>query len=713
MKKTFNLRKTFTILFLLFTTLACFVLSLNAYTGNAAATVETAEITMEPGAQVRLAGLIDGRIGIRWQLKMSASEYNDIEDDNVSYGILIAPNDYGALNEETVFAEDGAFWWKDINGVAQNKTENKKQIWNLETDKLTEKDGIAYFYGSLVDINPVNIAREFNAVGYMKYIAGGETKYKFASENDTVRSMTCVALRYLESGANEFTPEEEEAFRAQYVKEKEVSVVFNFNGVDDVRDITLAVSETYTANDLAKIAGIGLSGLVSSVDSLSSVKVTDDMSSITNVKFESVASKDLAGTYALAENKTLQLEFDGTASVVEGDKITNGKWRMTFDCELHSSVAMIAMDTADNSFIAQIEKTADAYALVNGDATYAQTESGIKTLEAELLGKYTIASNIYGYDTASNKPYCKTVEIRSDNQIVAGNDLGTFTCTPITNTFGTISNTNTSKGQGFYTKLDGEYYLYMNSPDNSLKHYTQYYKTVEYDTTSIREKLAGEYYLERNNKITNFKFYDDPGYNSTASFVMGNAMLISAGSKYTSGRVVEGELISASVTIIPSSNNTGYLRIDNGAGTAEDIFGFIEYFITDEEVVLGFSSANYGLVVMKCNDSPVTSTVNVDYLNAINSMLVGSYISTNGMNLIFKDDGKVLFNGTEFDYTIYPSRQFDLVVDTSKSIYKGNISIDMGGNGEDETWIVYDFSSGKTVLTANDNGVVFDALKIG
>ena len=712
MKTNLRLKSLFMVSILSFLALTCFALSINFTTGYAATSVENAVVTMQHGARVRAAGIKDGKNGISWQLNMDGQMYNDVENENVSYGVLIAPAEYG-LSKESVFGENKGFWWITEDGEKVGNTETGKQIWNLETETLAEKNGVRYFNASLVNIHESNIAREFIGVGYLKYTVGGTDNYIFAEDNSNARTMTYVALRYLESAENTFDAQQERDFRAQYVKEVPVSVTFNIAGEEQTKAVSLAVSETYTANDLAKIADVSLDGLIKSADGLSSIKIANDTAEITNVKFEAVGAADLAGTYSLP-NGTVKLGFDGSASITSGGVTTHGNWKIAFDKDSYSNVALVALDDA-NSFSANIEKTESAYALTMGGATYAQTASTIKTLYQDMKGNYKI---YYKY-TSGTEVYANGVEIRNYNgfEEIATSGLGTannFSATPINGTYGSYTGSTSGNGKGYYAKINGKYYLFHQAANNSLYHYgfaVQGGAGSRLDDTledAIYAKLAGNYsYTNGQGVVSTIGFTSD----LISSLENGTASTTKGG-RYGNGRqVVAGSKINTTalqsvLDLVFLSENVGWLYIRQTANNGNMTPGKpMPFFIAGDQVVFADNSVA-GYIFVKGEN-----TTNDGYLSAIKTFISGKYVLTNGVDLEIKSDGTAKFNGKDVTYTINPERSLGSDnVSSPRSIYKGQMVITFADNSA--YTLNYDFSNGRTAITGIA-GMNVNALQIG
>ena len=163
------------------------------------ATTDTA--WLENGASVRYLG--EGN-GLRFTMQIAESAF----DENATYGILIAPEDYLTEGKEltvaNVFGENAIYNWAVMteSGWQYTKEDGKKQIVNLVTSEFNSDkvNGVAVkeFYASLVDILEANIAREFRAVGYIRTGEEGAYAYEFVGDDDNVRSMAYVAQKAIE-----------------------------------------------------------------------------------------------------------------------------------------------------------------------------------------------------------------------------------------------------------------------------------------------------------------------------------------------------------------------------------------------------------------------------------------------------------------------------------------------------------------------------------
>lgn len=176
-------------------------------------------LAMEEGASVRIADTKE-EAGIRFRLKLSKTEYETLTGanspyKNVSFGVLIAPEDYlikgKELNAANVFGIGGTqiYGWAERNsdGTWNEYTGDKVEIVNFNTTTMSLREGEYRFDGSLVDIldgtdetETNNLSREFRGVGYMRYTEGEEEKVIMVGDDDNVRSIAYVAQKAIESG---------------------------------------------------------------------------------------------------------------------------------------------------------------------------------------------------------------------------------------------------------------------------------------------------------------------------------------------------------------------------------------------------------------------------------------------------------------------------------------------------------------------------------
>lgn len=213
-------------------------------------TVNTVNFQIVSGAAIRIdSNAQDGKDenGIRYQITMPDSEYKALESnsayDSVSYGILIAPNEYvtkyGELNKTNVFGEEAVYDWavKNENGNWVYEGDGSKtRIMNFESDTLSpysKNETVRTYFGSIVNLDETNIPRDFVGVGYIKYTKGSVTDYVFAQANDNVRSMSQVArLAYADTSATALDQTTKDAVKKTYIDDV-FGNSFEFNSAKD------------------------------------------------------------------------------------------------------------------------------------------------------------------------------------------------------------------------------------------------------------------------------------------------------------------------------------------------------------------------------------------------------------------------------------------------------------------------------------------------
>ena len=164
--------------------------------------LDSVTFTMQSGASVRK----NEPTGLRFRSLLPKADYNkltaSVGDDkayaSVTFGMLIAPEDYtakNALNEENVFGENAVYTFDDSDS-------GKLKILNLYDNEMHEtQDGEMSFTGILTNVKSVNYNRRFVGVGYIKAVDQSRNAfYKFAAANDNARSVIEVAQSALENG---------------------------------------------------------------------------------------------------------------------------------------------------------------------------------------------------------------------------------------------------------------------------------------------------------------------------------------------------------------------------------------------------------------------------------------------------------------------------------------------------------------------------------
>ncbi len=190
--------------------------------------VNTVKLAMVEGAAIRYSRPTDDsaeakeeaykKNGIKFVVALPEADYLGLEAlegktyTSVSYGVLVAPEDYGTLDPASVFGVGGEkkFDWsiwneeKDVweytgDGTYTRITNviSEKMVWNEQKSRYE-------WSGSITNLKTANLDRKFQGVGYIAYtteVEGSEvTKYIFTEDN-SVRSMVQVAQLAIDSGA--------------------------------------------------------------------------------------------------------------------------------------------------------------------------------------------------------------------------------------------------------------------------------------------------------------------------------------------------------------------------------------------------------------------------------------------------------------------------------------------------------------------------------
>lgn len=193
-----------------------------SFTANAqdTVTVDSVSLTMIQGASVRYVEKtteedVSNKNGLRFMMTLPIDEYEALESSSlytsVSYGMCIAPDSYTAFTAENVFGANGGTklydWATVVDGVSTYEPETNDdgsnkytRITNLFSPTMykNEKENRYELSGSITGIKESNLDRKFQGLGYIAYTTVGEdgnavTNYRFAENNDNVRSITYVA----------------------------------------------------------------------------------------------------------------------------------------------------------------------------------------------------------------------------------------------------------------------------------------------------------------------------------------------------------------------------------------------------------------------------------------------------------------------------------------------------------------------------------------
>ncbi len=146
--------------------------------------------------------------GIRFIVSLSKADYEGLEAlqgttyTDVSYGVLIAPADYGTLDEASVFGVGGdkqfdwAVWNAQKGGWEYSGDGTYTRITNITSQEMywNAEESQYQWSGAITNLLDTNLARKFQGVGYVAYKTeeNGTTNYLFTAEN-SVRSMAQVA----------------------------------------------------------------------------------------------------------------------------------------------------------------------------------------------------------------------------------------------------------------------------------------------------------------------------------------------------------------------------------------------------------------------------------------------------------------------------------------------------------------------------------------
>lgn len=207
------------------TAATCFLtvagISLNASKTEAQAqsAFQTVAFNMDKGASVRLTSS-ELNNGLKFTAYMSKADYESVETESVSYGVLIVPYDY--IENGYEITVDNVFGKTPVYSSAETLGTGQKRIVNLSCDEMTlDKDDAGRYLvqGSITDILTKNLTREFFGLAYMT----NGTDYRFAdyTEGENVRSMVYVAQLALED--DELTEAQKERVKAAYTENTAVT----------------------------------------------------------------------------------------------------------------------------------------------------------------------------------------------------------------------------------------------------------------------------------------------------------------------------------------------------------------------------------------------------------------------------------------------------------------------------------------------------------
>ena len=217
--------------------------------------------------------------GMRWQITMDKTEYANLSTSgytDITFGVLIAPAEGYTLSEENVFGENAIYDWaiKQEDG-SYVYSGTKTRIMNLYTSTLGTPDDTAKnyveFYGGIMNLKDDveedganNLARDFQAIGYVQYTDGETVKYVMVGDEDNVRSMAYVAQMAIADESEDKPADEVKAWLSDYYVAKAPNVKWyvehykqRADGTysdtpDEISEYTGPVSATANAKPTAK-----------------------------------------------------------------------------------------------------------------------------------------------------------------------------------------------------------------------------------------------------------------------------------------------------------------------------------------------------------------------------------------------------------------------------------------------------------------------------
>lgn len=188
--------------------------------GKTIGNVDVSSFRMSYGAEMRFdPNNTEDPIGIRFSATLADKAYEDLEKlDGVNYGMVIVPADIvknKPLTEENLFGQDALYCFEDPKQGEETEgcTCSKQHVASVEYAVLSnakKDDGVRNLRGSLVNILPANLTREYVGLGYIEYngayvladYAYGENDQVSDIKNNT-RSVTYVAQRAIDNNQDD------------------------------------------------------------------------------------------------------------------------------------------------------------------------------------------------------------------------------------------------------------------------------------------------------------------------------------------------------------------------------------------------------------------------------------------------------------------------------------------------------------------------------
>ena len=190
------------------------------------------DFTMGGGQQVRLAKEEGDPKGMRFIAKLSADNYdaiNGAEYDSVEYGYFIMPSYYetkiGAINEENTFGANAKYTWEGKVGAGTYAV-----IHNVGAEPVLDEDSGDYLIkGSVVGMQPQNLATKYTGKMYIKATKGDVSEYVFADALVSKYSMIDVAIMAMDTGVEDDSLQDYiDDYKAWYLEQKGVEPTYSY-----------------------------------------------------------------------------------------------------------------------------------------------------------------------------------------------------------------------------------------------------------------------------------------------------------------------------------------------------------------------------------------------------------------------------------------------------------------------------------------------------
>lgn len=377
-------RKSILILFITLLLSVCMLIGFTVVDTKADDTVVTdATINVEEafettqGASVRMQADENGNYGLRFEIRMTISEYktfiNSTAYDNIKFGIAIIPNDYktsvGDFTKENLFGtsplydlggqddtkENGVVGGKDV--ICKTNSVLMKEVKNSDSE-VTHMS----MWVSITSINPNNYARPFVGVGFVTYtdVASGKTEY--VVEESAANSVATVADYAIKNGYyEEEVPAQLEALEA-YLTNLAIDLGVKVDGEDDAEKVT-TIKEAladYKAGETLDISAIVAKnapwGYAVSKNSVLSAEIPYDDVAKFAVNYDTWANAGTTGNLALSIAENEKVSATGTGTVQQKDNYTlfsvqvNQDNKLKFDADFIQNIKDAGLNSIKLTF---------------------------------------------------------------------------------------------------------------------------------------------------------------------------------------------------------------------------------------------------------------------------------------------------------------------------------------------------------------------------